>query len=87
LKLAGVLVDSRLAACVQINGPGISTYHWQGTLEQSDEWYLCIKTATTTTQTVVDWLEQHHPYDVPEIIWSRFACNQAYADWVSEQLS
>ena len=33
-KLAGDMIAARMAACIQITGPGESAYRWQGKLEQ-----------------------------------------------------
>ena len=35
--LSEVLVDERLAACVQVIGPIRSTYRWRGAVERSTE--------------------------------------------------
>jgi len=80
--LAADLMDTRLAACVQISGPGLSMYHWQGKLEQADEYYINIKTTTERSDAVIDWLKQHHPYELPEIIRTACEASMAYADWV-----
>ena len=78
------LVRDHIAACVQIGGPGVSIYRWQGKLEQSDEYYISIKTTSAQCRHVIDWLEQHHPYELPEIVWSESSATDAYADWVHD---
>ena len=42
-KIAKVLIGKKLAACVQIFGPILSTYWWQGKVETADEWICNIK--------------------------------------------
>jgi len=81
-SLAADLMDARLAACVQIQGPGLSFYRWQGKLEQSEEYYLSIKTTPSMSSDVVTWLQQHHPYELPEMIQAELDTTKAYADWV-----
>ena len=76
------LLRNHIAACVQISSPGVSIYHWQGELQQSDERYLSIKAASAQRRHVIDWLERHHPYELPEIVWSEYSTTEAYADWV-----
>ena len=39
-KIARVLVEQRLAACVNVVGPVDSTYSWLGRVEQSSEYLL-----------------------------------------------
>ena len=46
------LLEARLIACGQIMGPITSLYHWQGKIEQSEE-YLCL---LKTTQAVYSCL-------------------------------
>ena len=53
-RLAKGLVEARLAACVNAISGVKSCYRWEGAVETDDE--------------VAAWLEEHHPYDVPEII-------------------
>ena len=42
-RIATMLIDERLAACVQILGPIASTYRWRGDVETSQEWLCVIK--------------------------------------------
>jgi periplasmic divalent cation tolerance protein len=86
-KLAGGVITTRLAACIQITGPGESIYRWQGKPEQSMEWHLSFKTSKEKCSALVDWLLQHHPYDVPEIICADWSATDAYARWLNEALS
>ncbi|MDQ6993832.1 MAG: divalent-cation tolerance protein CutA [Mariprofundus sp.] len=83
-KLAEALIEKRLAACVQINGPGVSVYSWQGEIEKANEWYLTIKTPAHFAKTLLLWLEKHHPYEIPEISWSTCVCSLAYGEWAAD---
>jgi len=83
-KLAGDMIAARMAACIQITGPGESVYRWQGEPEQAEEWYLSIKTAIEKRPALVDWLMQQHPYDVPEIICTEGEATDPYADWLND---
>ncbi len=67
-KLAGALVGARLAACVNLI-PGIrSFYRWRGAIESETEVQLLIKTRQDLFDRVASWLDEHHPYDVPEVV-------------------
>jgi len=83
--LANALVEQHRCACVQIAGPGLSIYRWKGKLEQANEYYLSIKTNRLNRECVVTWLEQHHPYDLPEITWQRHGASDAYVEWVEQE--
>jgi periplasmic divalent cation tolerance protein len=43
-KIAQILVEQRLAACVHVAGPVTSTYWWQGKMEVEKEWTCTAKT-------------------------------------------
>ena len=79
--IAQQLLEKRLAACVQ-QTTGRSMYRWQGELECSQEYYLHIKTSSELKEHVIGWLEQYHPYDVPEIISLEALCSRDYGQWL-----
>jgi periplasmic divalent cation tolerance protein len=84
-RLAGLLVERKLAACVQ-SCPITSTYRWQGKIEQGSEILLLIKTTATRVAALRDALEREHPYKVPEIITMDVDdVSGPYADWAEEQ--
>lgn len=85
-RLAHVLVEERLAACVHAGAPGVSMYLWQGGLEGGDEVPLTIKTASSRVEALMQRLAQLHPYDVPEcLVIPALGGSSAYIDWVIEQ--
>ena len=80
------LVAQGLAACVQISTVE-SCYQWQGEHVQAQEFVLHMKTRANQGDALVDWLHEHHPYEVPEILLLHPQANQAYAAWVGKQCS
>ena len=44
-KIARMLVEARLAACVNIVPGARSIYRWQGAIESAAEWLLIIKSS------------------------------------------
>lgn len=67
-RIARALVDERLAACAQVQGPITSTYRWQGAVEQATEWYCHAKTTRAMLDQVVARIRSLHSYVTPEII-------------------
>jgi periplasmic divalent cation tolerance protein len=65
--LASALVEARLAACVQ-QVPIRSTYRWEGELAVEPEVLLLVKTTDERADAAAAFLEEHHPYEVPEIL-------------------
>ena len=82
-RIAEALVESRLAACVQVV-PGLrSTYRWDGRIAQADEVLLLIKTAVSRVAEVFERIGPLHPHDVPELIaFDVREASRAYAAWV-----
>lgn len=67
-RLARLLVEKRLAACVQILPPLTSVYRWQGAIEQAEEHLILIKTTRAAYETMAAALMANHPYETPELI-------------------
>jgi periplasmic divalent cation tolerance protein len=87
-KLARVLVEERLAACVSQVKSIRSVYRWQGQVEQSEEELLIIKTRKDGFAALEKRVRELHTYAVPEIIaLPVVAGSAAYLDWLREQVS
>ena len=78
--------SSRLAACVQIVGPIISTYRWRGKVERDEEWQCWAKTRGERFERVEAAIRRVHPYEVPEIIaMPILAGSSAYLAWLDAE--
>ena len=66
-ELATLLVEQRLAACVQML-PIHSCYSWEGQVVNEEEILLLIKTRSDLYEEVEAFIKDHHSYEVPEII-------------------
>ncbi len=67
-SLADVLVEARLAACVNILAPCRSVYRWQGQVEDAEEVPLLIKTTVEHYAALEAAIRRQHPYELPEIV-------------------
>ncbi|HEX5713526.1 MAG TPA: divalent-cation tolerance protein CutA [Solirubrobacterales bacterium] len=86
-RIADVLVERRLAACVQIVGPVASTYRWQGEVERAREWQCLVKTAGPLYPEVEAAIRELHSYDEPEIIATPIvAGSPGYLAWISDNV-
>lgn len=61
-------MTERLAACVNVLPEVTSVYRWQGRMEKTSECLLLAKTVESRLSALQEWLRQHHPYELPEII-------------------
>ena len=87
-RLARSLVEQRLAACVQIAGPIMSVYRWQGDLETAEEWLCAVKTTAERYQEVEKAIREAHSYEVPEIV--AFEIKEGsndYLTWLCQQVN
>lgn len=85
-KLARQLVESRLAACVNILAPCRSVYQWRDGLQEDEEFPLIIKTTGECYADLEAMLREQHPYELPEIVALRAeGGSPAYLDWVAAQ--
>jgi len=66
-KIAKLLVEKRLAACVQMF-PIESIYYWQDKICEENEITLFIKSKTALFEEIKAAIRENHVYEVPEII-------------------
>lgn len=83
--LARMLVERRLAGCVQVLGPMESTYRWKGKVETAQEWLCVIKCRAAGYQAVEKAIKEVHPYETPEIIALPIVKgSREYLGWLGE---
>jgi periplasmic divalent cation tolerance protein len=86
-RIADDLLDRRLAACVQVVGPILSRYRWQGEIEETREWQCLAKTEAALYEEVEAAIRDLHSYDEPEVIATPVvAGSSGYLAWVSENV-
>lgn len=85
--LARVILDRRLAACVQIEDGLTSLYRWQGELCEEPEARLVIKTLPACDPLLQALFAEQHPYDVPQFLAVRMDASEAYFRWASAQVA
>lgn len=68
LKIAKVLVEAHLAACVNIIPRVTSVYEWKEEICEEEEVLLVIKTHQNRLEELKATLVELHPYEVPELI-------------------
>ena len=86
-RIASDLLERRLAACIQVLGPILSRYRWQGKVEQAQEWQCLAKTEVGRYEDVEAAIRAIHSYDEPEVIATPIVAGSAgYLAWVSESI-
>lgn len=85
-NMARALVENRLAACVNILPRIESYFYWEGKAEFDEEALLIIKTTTGRFDALKEFVEEQHPYELPEIIAVPVTAGlSAYVEWVKKE--
>ena len=82
-KSGNALVDTRLAACVNILPGMISVYRWQGAVERAAEAVMIVKTRASLAEAVRASVKATHPYDTPAItVLPVESVDERYFAWI-----
>jgi periplasmic divalent cation tolerance protein len=82
-KLARVLVERRLAACVNLVPNLTSIYRWHGAVEEAAEVLLLMKTTEEQLPALKAALLELHSYEVPEFLALEVESgSQPYLGWL-----
>jgi len=83
-EIARVLVEERLAACVNVLPAVRSIYRWQDAVQDEPETLAIVKTTAARYEALARRITELHPYEVPEIIALSLAEGHApYLAWLA----
>ena len=87
-KIAQKLVESKLAACVNVIPKVNSFFYWGGKLCREREVLLIIKTMQKQFRKIINEINKIHSYEIPEIICLQVdGGERRYLSWVNEMLA
>jgi periplasmic divalent cation tolerance protein len=82
-KIAKILVENKIAACVNIISNIYSIYRWKGKIEETTEVLLVIKTIEEHNESLVEKVKEVHSYDTPECVGFKIDTGfKKYLDWI-----
>ena len=86
-NIARVLIERRVAACVNIVPRVTSVYRWQEKVEEAEEWLLVIKTNAAAFESVRAAIAELHTYELPECISVGIdAGSTEYLNWIENSV-
>ena len=80
------ILAKRLAACVQCDAI-TSHYHWAGARVNEAEVRMTCKTTAACRDTLVGYIAEQHPYEIPEILVFAVEATEAYGTWVAGEVN
>lgn len=84
-RIAKILVESRLAACVNVTAVQ-SFYRWEGQFCEDNELLMLIKTVSGRVDPLIARIRELHPYELPEMIVIPITGgNPPYLDWLRSE--
>lgn len=84
--LSRQLLEEKLAACCNILQGVRSLFWWENKIDEDEESLIIVKTQKTRLNELVEFVQEHHPYDVPEVIALPIVGgSQEYLDWVKQE--
>jgi periplasmic divalent cation tolerance protein len=87
-RLADMLVERKLAACVQILPAMESVYRWQGKIERQAELLLIAKTLASSFAELEREVSALHSYETPEIVAVPLTyLSEPYREWLNSSLT
>ena len=87
MRIAEALVESKLAACVQVLPEMHSIYLWKGEVERAREVLMIAKTTMAKFDGLQSKLRAIHSYETPEIIALPIvAGSEDYLKWLTSSL-
>ena len=86
MRIGRIVVEERLAACINILAPCTSLYWWDGAVTQSDETPALLKTASEQANALIARIADLHSYDVPAIAaWPAERVPSSFAEWIASE--
>jgi periplasmic divalent cation tolerance protein len=86
-RIGRIVVEERLAACINMLAPVRSIYRWRGAVETAEEIAAILKTTSGAADRLIARIAELHSYDVPCIvIWPIDKIAPPYASWVEDSV-
>ena len=86
-KIAHILLEKKLAACINIIPSIESVYLWKGEIEEDSESIMVVKTRSNMVEKLIMMVEDIHSYEIPCILEiSVNSGSNNYLKWIDGEL-
>lgn len=87
-KIGRILVEKRLAACVNILNTVESLFWWEGEIQDAREVVFIAKTTERHVPQLIDTVKENHSYECPCIVILGIeAGNPDFLKWIANETS
>lgn len=84
-KISRILMEQKIAACVNIIRDIFSIYEWKEEIKEDSEQLLIIKTTENKSGLLIEKINEIHSYDIPECIGFKIEKGSAkYLSWIKQ---
>ncbi len=86
LRIGKALLETRLAACINLLDGMHAVYWWQGALEETQECVLLVKSSAARQDAITAKVRELHGYAVPCVVfWPLTGGNPDYLAWIEKE--
>ena len=85
LRMAKLLLQNKLAACVSIKQI-FSIYEWDDDIEETKEFEITIKSKLEFKDYLIEFLNKNSTHDIPQIIYKKCHAEMKYFDWLNNTI-
>ena len=85
LRLAKLLIQNKLAACVSMKQI-FSIFEWNDEIEENKEFEITIKSKPEFKDEIINFIKKKSTYDVPQILYKKYLAGMEYYDWLNDTI-
>ena len=85
LRMAKLLIQKKLAACVSIKQI-FSIYKRKDAIDETKEFEIIIKSKLEFKDCLIDFVNKNSTYHVPQIIYKKYHAEMKYYDWLNKTI-
>jgi len=87
-RIGRALIESRLAACVNLIAPMHALYRWQGKIQEDQEVVMIAKTTSDRVSQLKEKVVSLHSYECPCVVCLPIEDGHGpFLDWIREQVA